>query len=117
MDEATEAAVMKLIALAAAAALIAGAAHADPLRDAAFRPAGEAAAQAVIAAPPGAEPARPAGVAKTSLDHRFERDGLDGSLGFLCGLQPPAAAGGAMAARGVDPNGRFLGVKLHMSFR
>jgi hypothetical protein len=108
---------MKPIVLAAAAILIAGAAHADPLRDAAFRPSGGPAAAAVIAAPPGSEPARPAGVAKTSLDHRFARDGLDGSLGFLCGLQPSAATTGAMAARGVDPNGRFLGVKLHMSFR
>ena len=106
---------MKL-ALLAAVTLSAGAAHAqpaDPLHAAAFqdRPG------AVDLAPAPPEPARPAGVAKTSIDHRFERKDLDGSLGFLCGLQPKSITEGAAAAYGVDPNGRFVGLKLHMSFR
>src|SRR5690242_12095907 len=102
--------------LAAAVALIAGAAQADPLREAAYR---DQATAAAAFAPPsqGISAPLPAGIARTSIDHRFERQGLDGSLGFLCGLQPPAAATGAAAATGVDPHGRFLGVKLHMSFR
>jgi len=93
--------------LAAALALSAGAARAEPaptaLRDAVFQ------------RPP--EPARPAGIAKTSLDHSFARRGADGSVGFLCGLQPKAVTEGAAGAYGVDPQGRFLGVKLHMTFR
>jgi len=109
---------MKLVVLTAVAALGAGAARAEPsdvLRAAVYRaPVGTAVA---FALPGPAEPPRPAGVAKTSIDHRLGHDGLDGALGFLCGLQPSAAASGAMAATGVDPHGRFLGVKLHMSFR
>ena len=106
---------MKLLVLAAALSLTAGAGSADPLRDAAFRT--NARPVAAIALPASAEPARPAGVARTSIDYRFDGDGLDGSLGFLCGLQPSAATSGAAAATGVDPHGRFLGVKLHMIFR
>jgi hypothetical protein len=107
---------MKPAVLAAVLALAAGAARAETpeaLRAAVYRAPAAPSVGFSLPAPP--EPARPAGVAKTSIDHRFAREGLDGSLGFLCGLQP--AASGAMAATGVDPHGRFLGVKLHMSFR
>ena len=58
---------------------------------------------------------REAGVARTSLDRRFARDGLVGSVGFLCGLQPrlDEASG---SAYGLDPHGRFLGAKLSRAF-
>jgi len=107
---------MKPALLAAAVTLCAGAAHAQPadrLSAAAF----QARPAAIDMAPAAPEPSRPVGVAKTSLDHRFARRDLDGSLGFLCGLQPKANTEGAAAAYGVDPNGRFVGLKLHMSFR
>jgi hypothetical protein len=109
---------MPRIVLATAAALIAGAAQAAPadaLKAAVYRV--PAAATATLSLPDRSETPRMPGVARTSLDHRFARDGLDGSLGFLCGLQPSASRGGAAEAAGVDPHGRFLGVKLHMSFR
>jgi opacity protein-like surface antigen len=59
---------------------------------------------------------RAAGVARTSVDHRFGRDDVTGSLGFLCGLQPRADKD-VGAAHGYDPNGRFLGAKLSFAFR
>ncbi|HEX5377121.1 MAG TPA: hypothetical protein VFW47_01030 [Phenylobacterium sp.] len=60
---------------------------------------------------------RAAGVARTSVDHRFAGDDVVGSFGFLCGLQPSRDGGGGAAAYGVDPNGRFLGAKLRFTFR
>jgi len=59
---------------------------------------------------------RPTGIARTSVERRLTSDGLIGSAGFLCGMQPGATSHGAMAARGVDPNGRFLGAKLRFGF-
>ena len=58
---------------------------------------------------------REAGVARTSLDRHLTRDGLVGSVGFLCGLQPrlDEASG---SAYGLDPHGRFLGAKLSRAF-
>ncbi|HEV2533165.1 hypothetical protein [Phenylobacterium sp.] len=106
---------MKLALFAAAVTLCAGAAcaqPADPLHEAAFQP--RAGLDLALAR---SEPARPAGVAKTSIDHRFDRKNLDGSVGFLCGLQPKSITEGAAAAYGVDPNGRFVGLKLHMTLR
>ncbi len=58
----------------------------------------------------------PAGVARTSVDRRLTSDGLVGSAGFLCGMQPGASSQGAVAARGFDPQGRFLGAKLSLGF-
>ena len=60
--------------------------------------------------------ARIPGVARTAVDHRFERD-VTGSFGFLCGLQEGAEKTGAAAAHGVDPTGRFVGAKLRIAFR
>ena len=114
---------MKLVILAAAVgSLVAGAAHAgtaDTLRAAVYRAPqpGPAAAPAIALPAPDSASARPEGVARTSIDHSFARRGLDGSLGFLCGLQPKPDTEGAAGAYGVDPQGRFVGVKLHMSFR
>jgi hypothetical protein len=58
---------------------------------------------------------RQAGVARTSLDHQFARDGLTGSVGFLCGLQPRLDESSG-AAYGFDPHGRFLGARLSRAF-
>ena len=56
--------------------------------------------------------------ATTAVDHRFSgRDGVTGSLGFLCGLQPGHTENGGAAAFGSDPHGRFLGAKLSFAFR
>jgi hypothetical protein len=89
----------------------AGHAAADPLRDAAFR------SSAPAAAPEPSAPARDFGMPTTAVERRFGRDGVTGAAGFLCGLQPKAMTDGAAAAHGVDPHGRFLGVKLHLAFR
>lgn len=64
-----------------------------------------------------ADALRRAGVVRTAIDHHFTRDGVTGSLGFLCGLPPNASDGGATAVRGYDPQGRFLGAKLSFAFR
>jgi hypothetical protein len=58
-----------------------------------------------------------AGVARTAIDRRLSGDEVLGSLGLLCGIQPGAERNGAAAARGVDPNGRFVGAKLSLAFR
>lgn len=58
---------------------------------------------------------REAGVARTSVDRRFARDGLVGSVGFLCGLQPRLDENSG-SAYGFDPHGRFLGAKLSRAF-
>jgi hypothetical protein len=66
----------------------------------------------------GAPQPRIPGVARTSVDRRFDDQGVVGSLGFLCGLEPGAERrGGAAATRGYDPSGRFVGAKLRMAFR
>jgi hypothetical protein len=95
--------------------LAASAAHAasDPLRAAVFR--SEPPAPVAIVAP--ADPPRVFGMPRTAIEGRFGRDGLTGQAGFLCGLQPKAGSEGAAAAYGVDPNGRFVGVKLRMVVR
>jgi hypothetical protein len=113
---------MKLVVLAAIGSLAAGAAQAgtaEALRAAVYRgPQPTSAVASTIVLPAlDTAPSRPAGVAKTSIDHSFARRGLDGSLGFLCGLQPKPDNDGAAGAYGVDPQGRFVGVKLHMSVR
>jgi hypothetical protein len=65
----------------------------------------------------GPEAALPRGLAKTSVASRLDARGVVGELGFLCGRQ--ASEGGrtgAAAARGYDPNGRFVGAKLKLTF-
>lgn len=56
------------------------------------------------------------GVAKTSVDHRYD-ESVVGSLGFLCGLEPGTERKGAAAMRGYDQTGRFVGAKLRVAFR
>ncbi len=58
---------------------------------------------------------RAAGFAKTSVEHRFDRSEVTGSLGFLCGLQPRLDEH-IGAANGYDPHGRFIGAKLTRRF-
>ena len=60
---------------------------------------------------------RRAGITRTAVDRALAGDDLTGALGFLCGIQPGADRNGAAAARGYDPNGRFLGAKLSLAFR
>jgi hypothetical protein len=56
--------------------------------------------------------------AKTAVSRSFaKRDDLTGSVGFLCGLKPSAPGGGAAAAYGTDPHGRFVGAKFSIAFR
>jgi hypothetical protein len=79
------------------------------------------------ASPPGLDLSRPkgsryasdlpAGIARTSIDHRFEDDGAVGSVGYLCGLQPGEKMYGAAGAPGYDPMGKFLGAKLSFALR
>ena len=59
----------------------------------------------------------PAGIARTSIDHRFADDDAVGSFGYLCGLNPGQKMYGAAGAAGYDPMGKFLGAKLSVAFR
>ncbi|MDB5424109.1 MAG: hypothetical protein JWQ29_1525 [Phenylobacterium sp.] len=95
-------------------------------------------AQAIVAAPPRGAPGGvsgpaldlsrpraasryasplPAGIARTSIDHRFDKDDAVGSVGYLCGLNPGQKMSGAAGAAGYDPMGKFLGAKLSFAFR
>jgi len=56
------------------------------------------------------------GVAKTSIDRRFDRSSMSGSLGFLCGRpDSPDPRAGAQPF-GSDPQGRFLGGRVSIAF-
>jgi hypothetical protein len=109
---------MKTLVAAMLLMLVAGSARAaepDALRRAVYR--SPASAVATLPAPMRTEaPALPRGVVRTSIDHRFDRD-VEGALGYLCGRKPDEIAAGAAGARGVDHDGRFLGVQLKMSLR
>ena len=56
-----------------------------------------------------------AGIARTSVDHRFI-DRLTGSVGYLCGLHGQDYDETA-AMRGSDSQGKFLGAKLSLAFK
>ncbi len=61
----------------------------------------------------------PAGVARTSVDHRFSQGGLTGSLGYLCGVNS-FAAGASPDTGPASSFGRastYLGAKLSLPFR
>ena len=61
--------------------------------------------------------ALPEGIIRTSVEKRFGvRDTAVGEAGFLCGLLPHPDTSGAAAAYGHDPDGRFVGAKLKLSF-
>ena len=115
-----------MILIAAAIAASAGAANAQVATKAA-----DILAQAVVAAPPQSRVSSPvldlsrsryasplpAGIARTSIDHRFEDDAAVGSVGYLCGRDPGQRMSGAAGAAGYDPMGKFLGAKLSFAFR
>jgi hypothetical protein len=117
---------MKAALLAVVVSALAGAAAADTLaadllaQAVVVQPRNEAAAPLDLSRPRArsryASPL-PAGVAKTSIDHRFDEDGAVGSFGFLCGLNPGQRMSGAAGASGYDPMGKFLGAKLSIAFR
>jgi hypothetical protein len=100
-------------------AALAGAAQAatpDALKAAVFRDGAAPPARTAVVTFADAPDPRPAGIAKTSLDHAFDKRAT-GQVGFLCGLDARAAPNGAMAAYGSDPHGRFVGAKLRLTFR
>jgi hypothetical protein len=57
------------------------------------------------------------GVARTSVDHRFEGKDASGAFGFLCGRPDSLDERAAAGAYGSDPHGRFLGARLSLAFR
>jgi hypothetical protein len=57
-----------------------------------------------------------AGIARTSIDHRFDRAGASGALGFLCGRPDSLDERARSQAFGSDPHGRFLGARLSLAF-
>lgn len=64
-------------------------------------------------------PTLPEGIARTSVDHSFVRDGSQdyvGAAGLLCGLKPGDDSPGAAAAFGRDKDGKFLGAKFTIAF-
>jgi hypothetical protein len=119
---------MKAVFLSAVIAAAAGAANAQVAA-----PSVDVLAQAVLAASAHAEARTldltrphaasryasplPAGIARTSIDHRFEDDAAVGSVGYLCGRVPGQKMSGAAGAAGYDPMGKFLGAKLSFAFR
>ena len=112
------------LALAAfAAALASGsAALADPaprpltLRPPNSAPAGHSVRPLALPYSRIAPEALPVGIARTSIDRRFEREGVSASAGFICGRPENPEFGGSAGARGTDPNGRFVGASLRLSF-
>jgi hypothetical protein len=58
-----------------------------------------------------------AGVARTSVDRRFEDRPGSLSAGFLCGANPQTQTSGGVGALGLDRDGRFLGAQLKLGFR
>ncbi len=69
-----------------------------------------------VTAPPTPEAARPAGTVKTAIDHAFgSKDGVTGSLGYLCGLQPGPNETSGFASSYYEV-GTFLGAQLHLAF-
>jgi hypothetical protein len=118
--------ITRMAILATVSAIVAGPTHAGttPGDDAAlaitqavYAPHSRITAAISPASPAQSKPLRIPGVAQTSVDHRFSSEGLTGSAGFLCGMQPGAARTGPASAAGYDPMGRFLGAKLSLAFK
>ena len=109
------------IVAAACALALAGAARAEPVRlDLTPAPKADAAAalNAAVLAPDRQEHALPApGLARTSIDRRFDRDRASGAIGFLCGRPDSLDERAKSQAYGADPQGRFLGARLSFAFR
>ena len=110
----------RLIVLSLAAAALAGAACAAPLQSRvdSVQPTLDVtgAHPMLVLRNTDAGALRAAGIARTSVDHQFASKDVEGSFGFLCGLQAGQTDHGAAAAHGYDPQGRFVGAKLKLSF-
>ena len=118
-----------LLALAAAVVFTAGAANAQALQslvshraDAApGAPIGASDLNAAAFAAPytRAGETGQAGVARTSVDHRFAPGGLVGSLGYLCGVNSfaPGASENTGPASSFGRATTYLGAKLSLTFR
>lgn len=81
----------------------------------------EAARMSSLSGPPMSyarqAPTRIPGIAQTSVTARFvSRDNAAADAGLLCGLLPHPDSSGAAAAYGRDPDGKFVGAKLRLSF-
>ena len=104
------------------AALIAGASQAQTLQSFTVQTPPLTSRSLDLASPRAALPLRynraptplPPGIARTSVEHGT--DGVTGSAGLLCGIQPSADTSGAAMARGYDPDGKFVGAKLALRF-
>lgn len=111
----------KAVLIALSLAAIAGAGHAQTLVSAVPKTPAYSQAKPLDLSLPGAlnyagrAPALlPRGVARTSVER--QADGVTGSAGLLCGLKPSADTSGAAAARGYDPDGKFVGARLALRF-
>jgi hypothetical protein len=106
--------------VAAAVVALAGAARAEPTRlDLTPAPKADAAAalNAAVLAPDRQDHELPApGLARTSIDHRFDRDRASGALGFLCGRPDSLDERARSQPLGSDPQGRFLGGRFSVTF-
>ncbi len=71
---------------------------------------------AVLAPDRQAHDRPPPGVAKTSIESRFEK-GASGAIGFLCGRPDSLDERASSQPLGSDPQGRFLGARLSFAFR
>ena len=111
-----------IVPIVLGAALLAGASQAQTLQSFTVQTPPLAKQSLALASPRAALPLRysraptplPPGVARTSVE--TGTDGVTGSAGLLCGLQPSADTSGAALARGYDPDGKFVGAKLALRF-
>ena len=109
------------LAALAAIALLAGSAHAEALN---LTPAPQSAPPKLdLTIRASADPAyakmlemRRQGLVQTSVEARVGDGGATSAFGFLCGLYPGQNLGGVYAARGYDPQGKFMGAKLALPF-
>jgi hypothetical protein len=109
---------MMRVLFAFAMLFAAGAAQAEPLD---LKPRTSPVPRLNLRLHPATDPAdvklvamRSQGLAQTSVDQKI--GGGTSSFGFLCGLNPGQNLGGVYAARGYDPQGKFVGAKLALPF-
>ncbi|CAN5134767.1 hypothetical protein BH10PSE4_BH10PSE4_35920 [soil metagenome] len=111
-----------LVPILLCAAFVAGASQAQTPQSFTVQTAPLAKRSLALASPRGALPLNysrapkplPPGIARTSVE--AGTDGVTGSAGLLCGIQPSADTSGAALARGYDPDGKFVGAKLALRF-
>ncbi|MFL5297651.1 MAG: hypothetical protein ACJ798_14825 [Phenylobacterium sp.] len=101
---------VRTILIAGVLAISAAAAYAEPAR-----PDSAAALKAAVFAQAAATKGQ--GMARTSIDHRFEGKAATGSLGFLCARPDSLDERASASPLGSDPHGRFVGARLAFAFR